>query len=145
MRLSKFAAAIAVSAIVIQPVHAADLVDDRSATVPTTLFVGASVTMNLDDRRSRPSARLQVAMAPVAAPGRPVIRRGGLELGISDGEPRMYLAGQDAQMLRTRMGLGTTETVLLVGAGVLALLVVVAVASAPADLLDTCDDQPECL
>lgn len=145
MKSENVIAAVAALAMAGQPALAADLVDDRPAMGRTTLFGGASVTVDLDRKRARPVARLQAGMSPVAAPGRITFRRGGLELGVIGGKPSLTLAGQDARALRDRMGIGATETVLLVGGGLLVLLVVAAVASAPADLLDTCDDGPECL
>jgi hypothetical protein len=145
MRAGNLAGVVAALALAAQPALAADLVDDRPAMRRTTMFVGASMRLDLDQRRPRPVARLQAGMAPVPAPGQIAFRRGGLELGVTGRKARMYLAGQDAQALRNRMGVGTTETVLLVGAGVLVLLVVVAAAATPGNLLDTCDDGPECL
>ena len=145
MRVKAYVAAMAAVTIMVQPAVAADLIEDRQAMSRTTMFVGASVRMDLDQRRARPTARLQAGMTPAWRPGFTPMRTGGVEIGVAAGKPRLTLAGQDAQALRQRMGIGTTGTVLLVGAGVLALLVVVAVASAPADLLDTCDDGPECL
>ena len=145
MKAGGLLAAVAALTTSFQPALAADLIDDRPEMSRTTMFVGTTVRMNLDRRQMRPTARLQAGMTPTWRPGFTPARTGGIEIGIAGGKPALTLAGQDARAIQRRMGIGTTGTVLLVGAGVLALVVVAAVASAPADLLDTCDDGPECL
>lgn len=131
-----------------QPCLAADLIDERDVAGRPAAFAGASIRLDLSKPKARPDARLQLGiMRTQGTMAAPPARLRGFELGRSrDGKAAFYVGGMETREARQKLGMGGSPgTYVLVGVGVLALVVLVAVASAPADLLDTCDDGPECL
>lgn len=144
-RVAALAAALAMTA---QPAFAAVRMIDRDAQPGRqAAFAGASLLLDLSRPRAKPQARLQLGVTRLQATGSAdMARLRGLELGRSKGKAALYLNGIELREARQQLDVGgSTATYVLIGVGVLALVVLASVASAQADLLDTCDDQPECI
>jgi hypothetical protein len=130
-----------------QPCLASTSFDQGSAMSRPAAFAGASVRLELGKPKARPDARLQLGMTRTqGANGEALMQLRGLELGRSkSGKAAFYVNGMETRQVQQKLGIGgSTGTYVLIGAGVLLLVVLAAYASASADLLDFCDDQPEC-
>jgi hypothetical protein len=142
------AAAMAAAAMLAaQPVAAADLRSFDSDQRRGAAFGGLKVSLPLGTHRpAKPTARLQLTYSQQLRDSRTGDVRAfsppGLEFGASaKGKPMLFVGGQNAAAVERRLGVrgSTGKTILIVGGVLIVLVIVGAVLSAPADLLDPCD------
>ncbi|HEX8482017.1 MAG TPA: hypothetical protein VF650_08960 [Allosphingosinicella sp.] len=133
---SHAAAALAVLLLAAQPCAAADDLRDTSAAQRRTApFAGVGLSLPLGGpAKASPSARLQFTAARPA--GGTFARAGaapGLELGLAQaGKPTLYIGGRSTAELDRRLNLGGSKGTILVVAGAVVLLVLLAAAVADA-------------
>ena len=114
----------AVALVAAQPLAAAELVEGNRIEQRSGAFAGATFTLRLGGKSERSSparlgfgvSRVQLRSASVARVDR--IQTPGLELALAGGKPRLMIGGESARAAKTRLGMSSTTTTLLVAAGV---------------------------
>ena len=122
-----------------QPCLAAD---DLSAMGRSDRGMGAFAGLNVKlpltgGKPAKASARLQLtpefSTRSLQTGSIRTLRPAGLELGAgASGKPALYVGGQDAREMRTKLGVGgSTTTALVIVGGVILVLVVIAATQVP--------------
>lgn len=130
------AAMVAAGIFAAQPCIAADNHHDAGAREPlSSAFVGVNLRLPLGGNAGKPSARLQFTAASTGRDTRSgsaaKIRAHGFEIGLREnGKPALYMGGQDAAEMKTKLGVrGSATTTVVVVGGVLLLFFILASAT----------------